>query len=554
MKPETSLNDGSSFGDYLSIIRRRRWIVLQALIIIPAVAVALSYRKPTIYVASADVFLNRQNPAASIAGSSLALPQQSDETEAALARFPALAARTVKVADVTDMSAQEFLRSSSVGPKTEGGILGFWVTDAVPARAIKLATTYAREFTIFRRQLDTAALERARREIQTKLTGLEESGEGRSPLHSTLVEREQQLSTAQALQTSNGFLVNPAVGYETLGPRPVRDGVFGLALALLIGVGLALLRDALDTRVRSAEEIRDLTGLPLLARIAPPPRDLRAQNRLVMLDEPNRFAAESFRILRTNVEFMNLAPGARTIMVTSALEQEGKSTTVANLAVAFARAGQDVVLVDLDLRRPFLAKFFGLESVRTRLRIASARPRPGLTQVVLGHVQLNDALVPIDLSTHGLSSRNNGDNADSHPLSDEIGSLRVLPSGPLPPDAGEFVATKALDDVLNELRASADIVLIDAPPILNVGDAMTLSAKVDGMLVIMRLNLVRRRTIAELRRVLDASPATKLGFIVTGSGKDDGYGYKYGYKYGDGYGDGYGRQAPKSRFRRRQPV
>ena len=126
----------------------------------------------------------------------------------------------------------------------------------------------------------------------------------------------------------------------------------------MLGIGLAFLREALDTRVRSADEVGEKLGLPLLARVPEPPRKLRNSNRLVMQADPHGAQAEAFRTLRTNIEFVNLDVHARTIMITSAIQSEGKSTTAANLAIAFARMGKRVALVDLDLRRPFLDKFF----------------------------------------------------------------------------------------------------------------------------------------------------------------------------------------------------
>jgi capsular exopolysaccharide synthesis family protein len=205
----------------------------------------------------------------------------------------------------------------------------------------------------------------------------------------------------------------------------------------------------------------------------------------------------------------NGRPMARSIMVTSAVEKEGKSTTIANLAVALVRAGRHVVLVDLDLRRPLLHQFFELEA------------RPGVTDVALGEVELEDALSAMT----------------PDPMSE--GLLEVLTSGSVPPDAGEFVGTPALTAILDELRRRADIVLVDAPPMLQLGDAMTLSASVDGLIVVTRLGVVSRPMLTEVRRVLEACPAEKLGFVVTAANveKGEGYGYGYGYGYGDGYAE-----------------
>jgi capsular exopolysaccharide synthesis family protein len=238
-----------------------------------------------------------------------------------------------------------------------------------------------------------------------------------------------------------------------------------------------------------------------------------------MLANPAGIHAEAFRMLRTNLEFANLERGARTIMVTSSIETEGKSTTIANLAVALARAGKRVALVDLDLRRPFLARLFALDTAR-----------PGLTDLALGHAELDNVISRVAISTGraGAVATNGQGRVE--------GMLEVLPSGPAPPDAGEFVATKAMGDILDQLTERADIVLIDAPPLLHVGDAMTLSARIDALFVVTRLNVVRRQMLAEMRRLLEACPAAAIGFVLTDAQLEEAYGYS---SYG-----GYYRQQP----------
>jgi polysaccharide biosynthesis transport protein len=229
---------------------------------------------------------------------------------------------------------------------------------------------------------------------------------------------------------------------------------------------------------------------------------------------------------------VRLGHDTKTIMITSAVEQEGKSTTVANLAIALARAGQRVALVDLDLRRPFLDNFFELGSP------------PGLTQVALGEATIDEALIPVAAGDFMDKPRREvvGGNGNGHGSVDaqslvrssslQQGSLHVLVSGPIPPNAGEFAGSEALAAILHRLRDRFDTVLIDAPPALQVGDAMALSAHVDALIVVTRMNVVRRPMLAELRRHLDASPALKLGFVLTDAGGEEGYGYGYGYGYG----------------------
>src|SRR5581483_9269843 len=175
-----------------------------------------------------------------------------------------------------------------------------------------------------------------------------------------------------ALETPRHVVDRVATEAAQVAPRPLRNGVLGLLLGLVLGVALAFLRDELDTRVRTSDEVARVLELPLLARLAEPPRRLRGKTRLVTVERPHGPHAEAFRMLRTNFDCVNLDRGARMLMVTSALQGEGKSTTTANLAVALARSGKHVLLVDFDLRRPTIARFFDLEG------------KTGVSDVVLG--------------------------------------------------------------------------------------------------------------------------------------------------------------------------
>jgi receptor protein-tyrosine kinase len=412
----------------------------------------------------------------------------------------------------------------SVQPRPDADLLDFTVTSAIPARAEKLATAFAREFTIYKNQLDTAAVRKALAEVSSRVRTLENLGEKDSTLYASLLDKEQQLRTIEALQASNSFVVQPARGASQVQPRPFRSGLLGLLVGLVLGLGLAFVREALDTRVRTAEEVSEALDMTLLARLPTPPKRLTSKDSLVMLEAPRSKESEAFRMLRTNLEFTNLEHGARVIMVTSALESEGKSTTASNLALALARSGRHVALADLDLRRPYLDRFFDLKD------------RPGLTQVALGHVGLEEALATIAITDPSENSHGGAEAAAANGTNGHArvsGILEVLPSGPIPPDAGEFVGTHAVASIIQRLRDRADFVIVDAPPLLNVGDAMALSPKVDGIILVTRLKVLRRGTLKELHRLLANVPAQPLGFVVTGAEVEKGYGYGYGYGYGD---------------------
>jgi Mrp family chromosome partitioning ATPase len=244
-----------------------------------------------------------------------------------------------------------------------------------------------------------------------------------------------------------------------------------------------------------------------------------------MVTDPTGPGAEAFRMLRTNLEFAMLDRDIRTVMITSAIEEEGKSTTIANLAVAFARLGRPVTLVDLDLRRPMLHRFFPVGA------------RPGLAEVVLGHASLDEALAEFDFrgdgnfgdeGLNGNGSREPSGNSlsASH---DRAAPLSVLALGLTPPNPGEFVASRPLANLLDTLRARGDLVLIDAPPLFHVGDGLALSAKVDAVILAVKMEVARRPELTRLKRMLDTMPAHPLGVVITGVSFDDAY---YGYSYG----------------------
>ena len=245
-----------------------------------------------------------------------------------------------------------------------------------------------------------------------------------------------------------------------------------------------------------------------------------------MLEEPASARAEAFRMLRANLDFLTLDRDVRTIMVTSALQQEGKSTTVANLAVAFARAGKRVVLVDLDLRRPVLARFFDLEG-------------PGLTQVALGDVPLEEALTQIVITDPPAPRRRlalrRGGNGNGNLTRELLGLLEVLPSGPVPPDPGEFVSSPALGKILRSPARARRCRPRRRAGALHVGDVIALSSRVDGIVVVARSKISRRQTLTELNRLLALVRTPVLGFVVTGEG--DGESYAAGFA-SDGYRSG----------------
>ncbi len=505
-----------ALAQFLRVLRRGIWTVVLATVVTTVTVVTISLRQPDLYEGSADVLLRPQNVAASLGD--ITQPNDDPErvvaTQARVARLPAVAEAALKAAGKDGGRADDLLDASSVSAAAD--FLTFSVRDRDPNTAVKLATAYARAYTEYRRSLDTESLIQARRELENEMRALRARGEERSALYAALAAKDQQLRTNELLQTSNASLVRPADTAKKVQPRPLRDGVVALVLGLVLGVALAFSADALTARVRTVDEIQERLGLPLLARIPDAAQRRRGREQLAMLASPHGADAEAFRILATNLDFVSADHPVTKVLVTSALPGEGKTATIANLGVAFARIGRRVVLVDLDLRSPSIDRLFGL-----------APGQPGVTDVATGRMTLDAALVrvPIPNSEEDSELATNG---AGH------GTLEVLPSGRLAANPAEFIASAtSIANLLDRLAVRAHLVLVDAPPILEASDAVTLSAKVDAMLVVARLGETSRAVMSELRRVLDGAPARKLGFVAMGVKDEEDYGraYAYGFRH-----------------------
>ena len=542
-------NRPTTLADYVAVLRRRKWIVIALPVVAALSAFLVSKTESSLYRATATVLVNRTNVVTAITGindPAVGDPTRFLATQASVARAPELANRVASSARVPGVTAGRLLASSSVSPQSSADLLDVSVSWPNPDEAVKLSNTYAHEFTRYKTQLDTKRVNQALAKLRAQINELKASKSTASPDYGTLLQYQSQLETVGTLLANNTSVLQPAEGAVKVRPQPTRRALLGGVLGLVLGVALAFLAETFDRRVRSEEELEEVLDVPLIARIPTPPRRVRDVNDLVTVLEPEGIHAESFRKLKTSLEFLNLSRQARTIMLTSAVPREGKSTTTANLGVAFARSGRRVSLVDLDLRQPFLHRFF-----QTGIGL-------GVTDIVTGDETVDGALRTLALvgaDESAAPSRNGrrarvaaGANVDK-----EV-TLTLLPAGTVPP-AGrttlvDFLENDRLTSMLEEIAARSDLVLVDSPPLLSVGDALALTSKVDAVVVVLHAG-VERPIVKELARQLQASRAPVLGFVLTGVVPGEAEGYPYGYAYGYGYGnEARATNAPTRRERR----
>ena len=498
-------------------------MIIIAAVLLPLIAVLVSATETPMYQASSQVLVSRTDLAAQLTNTNDPTSTEFDfnrivQTESQLAQTPEVARSVINRAGLP-LTVKQFNAQSSVTTNPNSNIMTLSATSGDRTQAVTLASAYATEFVSYSQRQNLGTLRAAAARLQSQLTQLKPG----TPAYSEDESELQRIQNLESLGNSTVSVVQTASNATQTQPKTARNLILGLVLGLVIGVCLAFVFDRLDTHVRTSEEIQRRLHLPLLGRIPAPPREIADDDRIVMLAEPAGRDAENFRVLRTNMMFADVDRQARSILITSAVASEGKSTTVSNLAVALARGGRRVILADVDLRQPTLELYFDL-------------PRsPGITDVLLGHATLDQALVEIPLA-EGRSilphyGRQNG-NAKEPGLR-QTGSLHIIPTGELPPNAGELVASGALRELLAAMRERCDLLLLDTPPILQVSDAMALTTEVDALVLITRLGVVRRRMLDELTRMLEVAPAPALGVVITDAMAEPGGSYGYYYSYGE---------------------
>ena len=500
--PSKAAAEDFELRDYLKVLRRRKRPIVVVTFLVVVVALFTSYVQTPVYSATAQVLLQARSteflfdPSGGI---------RADPTRAVQDEILVLESEPVRA------MVRERLGSAppvSAGPVGQTNAINVSAESTDPVAAPAVANAYVTAYIEYRRKQvvdDTLA---AGEQIQTKITDLQKQIDAapesqKEPLvqaQALFKQKRDELQVGSAIRTGGAQLVTSATVPKTpVRPTPEKNGVIALIAGLLLGVGIAFLIDYLDDSIKNKEDLAHATsGLPVIGLI-PVVTDWRVHDeaQVVSLSAPKSPAAEAYRTLRTAIQFIGLEHPTTTLQVTSAGPQEGKSTTLANLAVALARAGQEVVVVCCDLRRPRIHEFYGLDN------------SAGFTSVLLGKVSLHSALQQVP------------------------GQARVslLASGPLPPNPSELLASRRSKEVLALLQAEFDIVLIDSPPVLPVTDALVISGLVDATLVVSVAGGTTRKEAARTVELLRQVDAPLIGSVLNGVRSDGSYGYGYGYGY-----------------------
>lgn len=466
--------------DYLRLARRSWVLIVTAMLVgLSGGAVATLAQSP-MYAANVTIFVSTATE-----GNISELQQGNTFTQQRVATYAGLATTPAVLEPVIEqlglpVSPRELAENVSAEAQANTTLIDLRVTDEDPGVAATKANAVSESL--------SAVIEDVERT----------EGQTVSPVRLTIVES----ALPPERPTSPRLSLNLAIG---------------LVLGTMAGVGLALLRELLDTRIRSEKDVANISDVPVIGGI---PFDTKVKDHpLVVREDPLSPRAEAFRALRTNLQFLESDKSERVFAITSSIQAESKSTTAGNLAVALSDAGQRVLLLDADLRRPRVAEYMGVEG------------SVGLTDLLIGRAEPQDVIQRL------------GDS-----------NLFILPAGQIPPNPSELLGSDAMRSALAEFARVFDVVLIDCPPLLPVTDAAILSRHVTGVIVVAAAGKVNRTQLSGALSMLEQVNASVSGVVLTmvptkGPDSATRYGYSYGYRY---YREEEKRSRTGGRFGRRQ--
>lgn len=437
-------------------------------------------------------------------------PERIEDQALALAKSPQLYIRIAK-ANPNLGSAKELQGATKVTASKD--IISFKPTTSDADRSVSIANAVLDEYVRWRRELTGREIDRAiaahRRQIAQQPRGSQRAEDLRDRLNS--------LEIVKSLNTGNVVPIERATEANKVSPAPVRDTLLGAVIGLLVALLLVLAREAIDTKVRSEEDVEEILDVPVLATVQTLPR----RTRLVMLGRHEQQYGDAYALLAAAVTKGGRNGNARSLAVTSASPQEGKTTTAANLAIALAMRGTKVVLADFDVRRPAVDEVFRLP-----------HDAPGVAELAAGRAELEDTLWSVSLNGRGpgmvqpaLAAAATEPPAAAGKLR---GSLRVMPAGAGSRRSAGLALVPHLNDILLRLQEDAELVVCDTPPALLTVEMAELAHVVDRVLVVVRQGRVTRRALRSLGRQTHGWDAELIGAVLTDATLDEQRTYYYG--------------------------
>ena len=466
---------------------RRAPLIVACTLLAAGAALVFSLVQTKQYMADASLLFRDPGFDQRIFGSSVAQapdPTREAATNITLVSLKAVADRTAATLG-GGLTGDEISNKVSVQSEGQSDVASVQATDPTPQFAATLANAFAESYIAFRRDADRRKVQQARNLVEADFAQLsptaQQSSEGQS-----LQRQISRLSTLEALQTGNAELVQHAtVPTSPSSPKTVRNTIVGWILGLLLGIGLAALLERHDRRLREPKEFEETFGLPVLTEISETKSLARPDNGMGEL-----LAAEgdAFQMLRARLRYFNVDRDIHSVLVTSAVPAEGKTTVAWNLALSAAGAGLRTVFVEADFHQQTIA------------RQTPTLPS-GLSEILSGQSSLRSAVQRVPTE-----DRQNGKEGIRH--------LDVIVSGSKPPNPVELLESEGMKRLVAELSDDYDLVVIDSPPLPILADGIPLTKLVDGVIVVGRINKTTRDEAQALHEQLESLGAPVLGVVA----------------------------------------
>lgn len=492
--------DSLNLETAVAVLRARAWIVVLCVLVCGGGALAWSELQPKRYTATAALLFKNSSLAQQASGVPIVNqtdPQGQRQTDLTLVRIGSTAANTAARLG-NGLTADDVKSAITVQPEGESDVVAVSATRRDPALAARMANTFANVFVGAQAASDRARVQDAIDVVQGQLNQLPRS-ERNGVQGQALQDRIESLRVYRAMQTNTQLVQAATVPTKPSYPRVTRNTAFGILAGLLLGTALAVLVHRLDRRMREPSDAEAAFDLPVLGVI---PRDQRS--RTVERGSAGDMDLEPYRMLRARMQYFNVDRRINTLLVTSSVQAEGKTTIAQGLALAAATAGTKTLLIEADLRRPMLAKTLAVN------------PVPGLVDALVAvSSDPGDFVQTLDVATPGGGG--------------EVRELHALVAGPMPPNPSELLESQAMKRVLEWAASEYELVVVDTPPLLVVSDAIPLIGQVDGVIVVSRLGKTTRDESRRLSAQLAGLTAPVLGVVANDLRRPTNAYYQYSY-------------------------
>jgi succinoglycan biosynthesis transport protein ExoP len=497
----------SSARDYLRVLRRYRVMLVLITIVGAAAGYVVAKRQNPVYDSSATIAFQDPTQNLSLVG----LPTSSLETPAGLAAIAAeTAARPQIMAAVksqlhTKLSTGALAGSTFAAVSANSGLLVVTAAASTPSFATALANALADQLVDQSNRATQAQFAAIAAATRRQIASLFRS-------HSNSAQNATELAVYQdelaRLDTLSGFAKSAAIAEfaQTPGspssPKTLRSTIIGLLLGLLLGLAAAFGRDSIDRRLRTGHDVEDSFALPVIGHIRKQSMGKVAylSDGAGPMDEPD---LEAFRILRRNLESLDLDKPLSSVLVTSAIAEEGKTTVASSLAFAMAAAGKSTLLVDCDLRRPDLAQRIGLDQ------------SPGISDYLAGQVEAQDILRTVTFAEPALARRS-PESSDNGASGQIMHQLVCIPAGSVTSRTAELLGSKRFGEFIEQVTSAYEVVILDSSPLLPVADTLEMLPHAHAVIVCAREGRTTRELAATTRAALSKFPRRPAGIVVTG--------------------------------------